>query len=448
MWGDGISSEMVARSLEQNPGVKSIRVRINSPGGSAYDGMAIRSMLAAHPAEKVCEIEGLAASAGSIVAMGCGTIRMHTGSAMMVHEASARMPEGGNTATKLRQVIAGLETLNDGMASVYSERTGISKKECRSMMAAETWLTPDQAVKKGFCNECVPGNGTKVAAAFDLSAWGYANVPEQFIAAEGDTPEVDPRQLPLPETEAADDEDEDEESDEDEDDASDTPDEPETETVPPQSAVAPNAEAAASRQRYETMTIKLIAQAIGLQADADESAVVAAVSRASAFVAELRSVTGAASADEILGAVRGFQAAAQQVPALKAQIEGQAKSLEAQERAALFAADAADAAGRKLTPAMQAFWSERPVAELKAFLAVAPHIVQTQSSGKQPEKKPEGDTEASAEVEKFEGKAWEEMAPAAKHNLHVDQPELYASLRNNWVKRGSPLPSREQRASA
>jgi hypothetical protein len=65
------------------------------------------------------EDERLAASAGSIVVMGCDKIRMHTGSAMMIHEATAIIGKPCS-ADDMRKVLAGIETLNDGMASVYA----------------------------------------------------------------------------------------------------------------------------------------------------------------------------------------------------------------------------------------------------------------------------------------------------------------------------------------
>ena len=465
MFGDGVSAESVSRAIESNPHCKNILVRISSPGGNAYDGMAIRAMLAAHPADKVCEVEGLAASAGSIIAMGCGKIRMHTGSAMMVHEASARMPDKGCNADDLRKMLAGIETLNDGMASVYAERTGMSKAKCRDMMAAETWLTPADAKKKGFCDEVVPGTA-KMAASFDLSPYGYRNVPQEFAAVQPEpllTPDEVSAIRELLSTKAGDDDEPsegdepasdapDEDADADESDDSDDDSEPAIEQpVPQQGAEVTTAEAShVGRTRSNSMTIQLIAQAIGLQADADETAVFAAVSRIQSMVAELRSVTGVQDSDGILGAVRGLSEAAKQVPVLSAKIEEQSKSLEAQERAALFAADANDPKGRKLVPAVIEFWSARPVSELKAFLAVAPHVVSVAASGQPAVTSTVGSASASAgEAVKFNGKAWEEMSPADRHNLFVDAPETYAALQQSYVERGKPrAQSQQQRASA
>ena len=195
------------------------------------------------------------------------------------------------------------------------------------------------------------------------------------------------------------------------------------------------------------MTIHLIAQAIGLQADADETAVFAAVSRIQSLVAELRSVTGVQDSDGILGAVRGLSEAAKQVPVLSAKIEEQSKSLEAQERAALFAADKADPKGRKLTPALEAWCSTQPLESVKAFLAAAPHIVQVASGTAQPSVAMSAGTAPS--VVTHEGKTYEQLTPSERHNLHQEQPEVFAALRASYVERGSPrAQSQQQRASA
>jgi hypothetical protein len=434
--------------------------------------MAIRSQLSNHPAHVTCEVEGLAASAASVIAMAGDVVRMHDGSALMIHEASTLT---AGDAKEHQRAMAALETLNDGMASVYASRSGIAKEDVRAMMAEETWLTPDQAIEKKLADEVVKSKvPAEVPVAFNLKPFGYRKAPEQFSAsvdADADEPlfttdEVAAlRELISASGPGEDDENDEDESDKDDESEDDTvntglPESPAVQTtsqpVPPQVAVASTAEAFADRKRSNNMTIKLIAQAVGLQADADESAVVAAVSRAQTMFAELRTLTAASDLDSVLGAVRGLVESAKQVPVLQAQVATQAKSLEEQERQAIFAADANDPAGRKLTPATQAFWAERPVSELKAFLAAAPHVVVVQQAGtKTASKQPAVSsvsgtpTGSTSEPLKFNGKAYEDLSPQERHNLHVENPEMFAALRTSFVERGSPrAQSQQQRASA
>lgn len=459
MFGEGISAESISAAIGAAGNVSTITVRMSCPGGSAFDGMAIRSMLAAHPAKKVCEVEGLAASAGSIVAMGCDTIRMHTGSALMIHEASAS-GMGRGRVEDLRKAMGALETLNDGMAQLYAARTGKTVAECRKMMAAETWLTPEAAKRDGFCDEIVPGK-TKVAASFDLSVYGYQHVPA-FVAGPEDEAANEPPKADVDAAEEAGGEESDPSKRKTRPDGSITKEDlreamegllTRSNSVPQHTAAATTAEASAARKRLQTMSIKLIAQAAGLNADAEDSAVITAVSQLTRFAAELTALTKTSSFDAALGAIRGLQAAAEQVPALSAQIADQAKQLEAQERASLLAADKADSAGRKLTPAMEAFWAERPVSELKAFLAVAPSVLKVEAAKvgatSQPAPKTEASKEAAGGVLTHNGKTFESMTGTELAALLISDRELYEQLKANSVERGAKrLPSSAASSSA
>lgn len=403
MFMDGVTADSFDRMLEpaRSGQAKRVVCRINSPGGSAYDGMAIRSMLSKlSGVEKVCEVEGLAASAGSLIAMGCDTIRMHTGAALMIHEARAIL-DGAKDCAALTKVIAGLETLNDGMASVYAKRTGMSKEECRALMAAETWLTPDQAVAQKFCDELVDSDdGLDVAAAWDLSAYGYANVPQQLTAARGEP----------------------------------TPDDAGKETD------------------MSGEILALIAQDLGLASGAEPASVTAAVRKVMGLATELRAQCGVDSNEALLGAVRGLLEAKAQIPGLQAKVAEQATQLEAQQRAAIFAADKADPKGRKITPALEQWLSTQPLAVIEGYMANATHVVKVeQSSVQQPAVAnggADGITLAEADgVATVNGKPFEAMTGSERASLHQTNPEQYTALRDNWVGRGSPT-SREQRASA
>ena len=86
-WLDGITAKDVAIALQEMGDVDEINVRINSYGGIASDGTAIMNLLARHPASVLVDVEGYACSAASVVAMAGETIRMATGSLLMIHDA-------------------------------------------------------------------------------------------------------------------------------------------------------------------------------------------------------------------------------------------------------------------------------------------------------------------------------------------------------------------------
>lgn len=402
MFDGGISAERVSEALDQAQGCSHILLRLSSPGGAAFDGMAIRAMLSAHPAKVTCEVEGLAASAASIVAMGADVIKMHEGSAMMVHRASTFT--GGDVAEHQKAINA-LTALDEGMAAVYAARSGASKDDCVHMMEAETWLTAEQAVAKKLADVVVPAKKSSGApTAFDLKPFGYRNAPKQFTAS-----------------------------------------------------------ARVATQTETHMSLARIATALGLDGSAEEAAVIAALGNAQArknaaesALAELRAVVSAETNEALLGALRGLQAAAAQLPEIKAQLAEQTKLNDEQERAAAIAADAADPKGRKLVPASIAFWSEKdkegnykyPAAMFKAFLATAPHVlvVTPAAAAAQPAAAASG---SSSEVVKHDGKAWEDTAPIAKQALYESDRATYEALKANHIARGKPrAQAQQQRESA
>lgn len=116
-------------------------------------------------------VEGLAASAASLLAMIGETIRIAPGSQMMIHESRGGAMGGAATMEAAAQM---LRNVNDSTAQIYADRTGLPLSEVQSMMAAETWLSAEQAVKLGFAT-AIAGPAVQMSARWDLSA--YRNTP-------------------------------------------------------------------------------------------------------------------------------------------------------------------------------------------------------------------------------------------------------------------------------
>lgn len=176
-----------------------IKVRINSPGGSAFDGVAIMNALTGHSARVVVEVDGLAASAASVIAMAGDEVIMRPGSEVMIHEAHVlAMGE----AEDLRKTANMLDKTNDSLARVYADRAGGDAETWRAAMAAETWFTADEAVEAGLADR-VDRRARPVTEAenkFDLvQVFAYAGrdkAPAPDIAAlrgtdDEETPDVD-----------------------------------------------------------------------------------------------------------------------------------------------------------------------------------------------------------------------------------------------------------------
>ena len=152
-------------------------VRINSGGGSAAEGVAIANSFSGHGGGVEVVVEGVAASAASVAACGAERITMALGSTWMLHEASLLTI---GTADDHASSIAALGTVNEGMAAIYSRKSGVPVEAIRAMMAAETWMTADDAVDAGFADAIVGQDEPRKPARFAYTA-RYKHPPAALI---------------------------------------------------------------------------------------------------------------------------------------------------------------------------------------------------------------------------------------------------------------------------
>lgn len=129
---------------------KNIKLRLNSPGGGVFDSIAIYNALVAHDANVHVQVDALAASGASIIAMSGDTITMMVGSQMMIHDALGI--EIGN-ARAMREMAKFLDAQSDNIATVYAAKAGGDMKDWRALMLAETWLLAQEAVDAGLADE-------------------------------------------------------------------------------------------------------------------------------------------------------------------------------------------------------------------------------------------------------------------------------------------------------
>ena len=166
-----------------------IKVRINSGGGDAFDGIAICNAIKGHTSEVTCYIDGLAASAASVIAMGGDKVCMARNALMMIHDASVMA--FGNSAD-LRKQADMLDKLDECIATSYADKTGKPAEECRAKMDAETWFDADEAKEWGLCDEISEDDGDEMgmAAASAMALNKYKKAPPSLrrFAAKLTTP--------------------------------------------------------------------------------------------------------------------------------------------------------------------------------------------------------------------------------------------------------------------
>lgn len=130
---------------------KNITVKLNSCGGDLYTGIAIHNALKALPGNVNVVVEGIAASAASVIMCAGDTVTVFPGSLIMIHGVSV-MPRDYMNIPDMKQLIKGMEASERAVAEIYNAKTGIEPDTLRSMMTKETWFTGREALEKGFAD--------------------------------------------------------------------------------------------------------------------------------------------------------------------------------------------------------------------------------------------------------------------------------------------------------
>lgn len=149
MWtGGGFTAKRMAAAL-RGIGKNPVTVKINSPGGDMFEGIAIYNLLREHPAKVTVDVMGWAASAASIIAMAGDEIRMGLGTFMMVHNAWGIVIGNRHDMADGAKLFEGFDS---AIADIYEARTGQDRKTIEKLMDAETFMGPSEAVERGFAD--------------------------------------------------------------------------------------------------------------------------------------------------------------------------------------------------------------------------------------------------------------------------------------------------------
>jgi ATP-dependent protease ClpP protease subunit len=186
-WGedDVISTAEVMQAL-QGVTTSELHVRINSFGGSAFEGIAIHNLLKQHPAKVIGYVDGIAASAASIVLMAADKVVMPENTMQMIH--CAHTIERGN-ADAMRKCAAMLDKVDAALRTSYMSRFVGTEKQLEALLKEDTWLTAAEAAAMGLCDEVICAESdkdstteTEPAKNAVLSALGYPGKPEAVEA--------------------------------------------------------------------------------------------------------------------------------------------------------------------------------------------------------------------------------------------------------------------------
>lgn len=148
-WLDDVSSKNIANELK-NLDVSTINLRINSGGGDVFSAIAISNLLKNHKANIIAHIDGLAASAATIITSACDKVIMPKNALFMIHNPWTVV---GGEAKDMIKTAEQLDKVKNSIINTYKSKTNLEIEEISKLMDEETWLDPYEAKEKGFIDE-------------------------------------------------------------------------------------------------------------------------------------------------------------------------------------------------------------------------------------------------------------------------------------------------------
>ena len=153
-YDDDVTPQLFKDELMSGSG--NITVWINSPGGDCVAAAQIYNMLMDYPHDVTVKIDGIAASAASVIAMAGTKVLMSPVSTMMIHNpATIAWGDSG----EMEKAIPMLESVKDSIINAYEIKTGLSRAKLSHLMDAETWMDANKAVELGFADEVIKRSG-------------------------------------------------------------------------------------------------------------------------------------------------------------------------------------------------------------------------------------------------------------------------------------------------
>lgn len=152
---------------------KTLDIWINSPGGDVFAADGIYNALMNRKGETNVKIDGLAASAASVIAMAGTTVQMSPVAIMMIHNPLMGVDQG--YASDLRKAADVLDEIKESIMNAYQLKTGKSRNKISSMMDDETYMSAKTAMKEGFADSMLyTGNSDKADESQEASNFAFS----------------------------------------------------------------------------------------------------------------------------------------------------------------------------------------------------------------------------------------------------------------------------------
>lgn len=218
---DSIALSELKNDIKSVKDVQNLTIRINSVGGEVFAGLAIHNLLKSVKAHKTVIVEGIAASAASVIMCAGDEVKVYPSSIVMIHNVSTFLGESV-TIQDLEKYVNAMKSMEKATITTYQAKTGKKEKELQCLLDAETWMTGEEAVAMGFADTLIDGEMTNklsiVASADGKQALKYgditindnfkAHIPSRFgINALTNTTHIknmsEPQKTAVPTTEPA-----------------------------------------------------------------------------------------------------------------------------------------------------------------------------------------------------------------------------------------------------
>jgi ATP-dependent Clp protease protease subunit len=187
-WGDEITPKMFKDDLQKYGQGGPITIRIHSYGGDVIAASMMNTILRDYPGRKTIQIDGIAASAATVVAMAGDKVKIQDTAYFMIHDPLVMFFLAVLNIEDLKRMSSSLEAIKEGIVNAYEGKTGLSRARLSRLMTDETWMDAKKAMDLGFVDEIITAGTKKAAIPVENAAVvnvlrNYAKVPPAVMQA-------------------------------------------------------------------------------------------------------------------------------------------------------------------------------------------------------------------------------------------------------------------------
>jgi ATP-dependent Clp protease, protease subunit len=180
---DDITPQMFRDDLKKYGKDGPITIRMNSYGGDVIAASLINAIIRDYPGRVTVQIDGIAASAATVVAVAGDVIRMQETAFFMIHDPSVVFFLAQVNIEEMTRLTDSLKAVKEGIMNAYETKTGLSRSRLSKLMTDETWMDAQKALDLGFIDEVLHAETKKIQMPIENAAYvnalhNYVNVPE------------------------------------------------------------------------------------------------------------------------------------------------------------------------------------------------------------------------------------------------------------------------------